>query len=468
MAVGPDESLDNETIFNVWSWVRSLEIGNITIHVDRNNARFARTSQEAYDNMLALYKILSNEKTAVYKAYTSGGTHYCDRIVCATPAAIRDYIRKLESGSSQNPEYALCGTDVHQSTVICGQGGVDINKVKAKSCLMVNIAALMGVIEVVSGYNPFFHTQEYLDLQGYYLYNGGKYYSNDPTNAGVLSQTYSETDRYNSNIAALNGLVWTPYEYRNYWTNGINNYNMGTLAEMKNCRYGLLGLLTPYSASCYAYGRKYNPNNDPSTVRITQGHEVNFIEQVLYDICGFISQDVVWSTTESSLYPYQTFGLANGNRIYSKVNYVNRQGQNANLNNYNRLVFQNQITDAWNHWNGLYTKRESIDIIRDEITPFYDDGYISGLNLDPPWSTRIRSLSDYQRYPWWTTGTKGHPEAAVMGLISSIDTFNYDADFGDIDIHLVPNTIVTSVLDENLEEDPKEEEIEDENKGEEE
>ena len=56
----------------------------------------------------------------------------------------------------------------------------------------------------------------------------------------------------------------------------------------------------------------------------------------------------------------------------------------------------------------------------------------------------------------------------IDSINTLIDTFNYDADFGDIDIHLVPNTIVTSVLDENLEEDPKEEEIEDENKGEEE
>lgn len=55
----------------------------------------------------------------------------------------------------------------------------------------------------------------------------------------------------------------------------------------------------------------------------------------------------------------------------------------------------------------------------------------------------------------------------IDSINTLIDTFNYDADFGDIDIHLVPNTIVTSVLDENLEEDPKEE-IEDENKGEEE
>lgn len=56
----------------------------------------------------------------------------------------------------------------------------------------------------------------------------------------------------------------------------------------------------------------------------------------------------------------------------------------------------------------------------------------------------------------------------IDSINTLIDTFNYDADFGDIDIHLVPNTIVTSVIDMDMEEDPKEEEIEDENKGEEE
>ena len=56
----------------------------------------------------------------------------------------------------------------------------------------------------------------------------------------------------------------------------------------------------------------------------------------------------------------------------------------------------------------------------------------------------------------------------IDSINTLIDTFNYDADFGDIDIHLVPNTIVTSVIDMDMEEDPKEEESEEENKGEEE
>ena len=56
----------------------------------------------------------------------------------------------------------------------------------------------------------------------------------------------------------------------------------------------------------------------------------------------------------------------------------------------------------------------------------------------------------------------------IDSINTLIDTFNYDADFGGIDIHLVPNTIVTSVIDMDMEEDPKEEESEEENKGEEE
>lgn len=56
----------------------------------------------------------------------------------------------------------------------------------------------------------------------------------------------------------------------------------------------------------------------------------------------------------------------------------------------------------------------------------------------------------------------------IDSINTLIDTFNYDADFGDIDIHLVPNTIVTSVIDMDMEEDPKEEESEEKNEGEEE
>ena len=56
----------------------------------------------------------------------------------------------------------------------------------------------------------------------------------------------------------------------------------------------------------------------------------------------------------------------------------------------------------------------------------------------------------------------------IDSINTLIDTFNYDADFGDIDIHLVPNTIVTSVIDMDMEEDPAKEEESEEDKGEEE
>ena len=48
----------------------------------------------------------------------------------------------------------------------------------------------------------------------------------------------------------------------------------------------------------------------------------------------------------------------------------------------------------------------------------------------------------------------------IDSINTLIDTFNYDADYGEIDIHLKPNTIVSSVL----EEDPEEEEVEETNK----
>lgn len=47
----------------------------------------------------------------------------------------------------------------------------------------------------------------------------------------------------------------------------------------------------------------------------------------------------------------------------------------------------------------------------------------------------------------------------IDSINTLIDTFNYDADYGKLDIHLVPNTIVSTVL-----EDPEEEEVEETNK----
>lgn len=45
----------------------------------------------------------------------------------------------------------------------------------------------------------------------------------------------------------------------------------------------------------------------------------------------------------------------------------------------------------------------------------------------------------------------------IDSINTLIDTFNYDADYGEIDIHLKPNTIVSSVLEEDPEEDTVEE-----------
>lgn len=40
----------------------------------------------------------------------------------------------------------------------------------------------------------------------------------------------------------------------------------------------------------------------------------------------------------------------------------------------------------------------------------------------------------------------------IDSINTLIDTFNYDADYGELDIHLKPNTIVSSVLDKDVEE----------------
>ena len=47
----------------------------------------------------------------------------------------------------------------------------------------------------------------------------------------------------------------------------------------------------------------------------------------------------------------------------------------------------------------------------------------------------------------------------IDSINTLIDTFNYDADFGNLDIHLIPNTIVSSVLEEPEEETNDDEQI---------
>lgn len=441
MASGYGYLIDDNATKWLTYWIAEYARGNIRIHVDRNNGRFARTSQEAYDNMLTLYKILSDENTGCYKAY--GGTvgvAYAQDVVCGTPAMIRDFIIKSKMRPRQGHGEADlidgCGSDVHGTTVICGQGGVDINKLKAKTCLMTSIAGLMGVIEVVSGYNPFFHTQDYIDMQGYYSYSGDKYYSMDPT----TTYTYSKTDRYGVGNYSLANKVWTPYTYCNYWTNGINNVNMGTEAQMRNCKYGIIGLLMPYSCSCYAYGRKFNPQNNPSTVMLTDGDEINFIEQILYDICGLPTKDMIWTKSNSGFTYYLPWGLSNGNITEARTDYVKFNGQSSWLYDYNQRIFNNTFEYDWNHWNGGYTKRELSNIVcRSGDLEVYDPdddlfttwnpfrnasgGFIAGVGVDPPWTNHIIDLADYQYLPWWASSIRNQPEAAAVQLINSIDTW---------------------------------------------
>lgn len=52
----------------------------------------------------------------------------------------------------------------------------------------------------------------------------------------------------------------------------------------------------------------------------------------------------------------------------------------------------------------------------------------------------------------------------IDSINTLIDTFNYDADYGELDIHLKPNTIVSSVLDKDVEETTEDIEQEEEQK----
>lgn len=440
MAYAYGETVNPSNVRWTRYWIRQYADNNIKIHVDSTGGRYARTSQEAYDNMLTLYTILSDENVATYWADTNA---VCKDLIAGSPAAIRDFIIKSNIKIRQQSQGLItgCGSDTHGTITICGQGGVDINKYKAKTCLMTNIAGLMGVIEVVSGYNPFFHTQEYIDLQGYYTYFGDNYYNWDPTD----TNNYSITDRYNTSNYSLSGKIWTPYTYKNTRTNsqGMGNIAMGTNDQMQNCRYGILGLLTPYSCSCYSYGRKYNPNNDPSIIRITEGDPINYIEQIIYDICGLAAYNTAYITASPiNFRNWVPFGLSNGGNsmAYTETDYIHYNGQSKTVHNENNFLWLNG--DDYNrvsHWNGLYTKRDFSSIVCDnnELTigqnnvTYNRDQYINGngsyvasIGSFPPWSSKVINLADYQYLPFWATGTRNKPETAAVQIINSIDTWN--------------------------------------------
>lgn len=450
MAFAYNEILDTSRIYWVKWWISKYARGDIKIHVDRTTgARFARTSQEAYDNMLTLYTILSDTDTATYWGRIAGNDIKCKDLIAGTPGAIRDFIikSKIKPRSSGSDLMPGCGSDVHGTTTICGQGGVDINKLKAKTCLMTNIAGLMGVIEVVSGYNPFFHTQDYLDMQGYYLYAGGKYYNYDPTD----QQNYSVTDRYHTANYSLDNIAWTPYEYHNTYTNsGLGDNPMGTEDQMRNCRYGILGLLLPYSCSCYSYGRKYNPNNNTYYVNVTDGDPINYIEQILYDICGLAAWDAGYTTASANSFRnWVAFGLSNGGNdgTWTETDYVDYAGVSKTCRNHNRgLRFNGTTVWDFSHWNGMNTKRDFSSVVcnnNDLVIwdPSYNNfvaytrdiynnkrgAYTAAPMQVPSWgNNKVLDLLDYQYLPWWATGTRNKPEAAAVQFINSIDTWGLD------------------------------------------
>ena len=118
MAFAYSEKLIGADIRWTKYWINQYVQGNIKIHVNRNNTRYARTSQEAYDNMLTLYTILSDTHTGTY---LSSIDDYCLDLLAGTPGTIRDFIIKSKirpksdghGGIDGSDIYTSCGSDAH-------------------------------------------------------------------------------------------------------------------------------------------------------------------------------------------------------------------------------------------------------------------------------------------------------------------------------------------------------------------
>lgn len=437
-----------------------------TISTGSTSTKFARTSQQALNNVQLIHDMWFDKDCGLYvlgdwqrqdaqgrSGYMVAGLH------AGTPATIQDFIYKTLNRTPPASQ-AVCKT---------GIGSPGNEQLFDSGGLMSALCGLLGYIEVKSGYNPFYDggcisKQKTLDTL---------FFQNIASFSTQLPYLYTAVKTpwywYHYSTSKTRGVPFPLPAIYGYASNNVRKYitrypqlNLTTNDKRNHYNYGLLGLTEPQSF-LYGYSEGRNYAILDSSYQIiesgqTQGDAINLIEQFFMDIIGS-----VWSNElrypEPSNGNYQEYSgspaaaLFNndidrmlnaglGSPRYGSKDYASL-GSGFGPQVYSYDWGYGGFANVWEiqAWNGYYTGRSFMrglftnadvqGIIAAYIPPFdgiYSEAWSStdtSYQYTPLMSTYGNTGNvpfSYFQMPWCITGGST-PEQSALDCINSIETW---------------------------------------------
>lgn len=427
MAFRYGDTFSQSGVHDIGYYVQKLMNGDYTLNggrvtTDNNNYHYSRTSVEAQQNARFIFDILMDPDVASYDV--QGGT--VEAFWAGSFAA--SYYYNFGAGQTPSPAiptdptlYGRCQAFIDNPLDSACQAGhyqPGLYPSGGNGSYYTAACALLGYIDVVSGFNPYHSIDHYAGIfdgigttdtasllpPDIYVQNGFPQYP------GIYQRLIDVTPNYDFPIQYDNsGGYWlTPWIVR--W---LPSYRQNTM------EYGILGLTCPVSVNGYSY---HIPDCENNVKTRTTGNTINLLEQIWFDILGLprANGNVNSTRTEgrtsdhlrmrglgipyySNGYSYFPFTATAGSRYYN----VTGSATSAS----SPPTFES----SWQYWNGTYTRRA----FTRNMAEYGTDEKWGAENILPPFTTP----TDYEVYPWCCMVQDNDPEGAVLDLIHSIQTW---------------------------------------------
>ena len=437
-----------------------------TISTGGTSQKFARTSQQALNNVLLLHDMWFDKDCGLYvlgpwqREDNQGRSgNMVVGLHAGTPATIQDFIYKTLDRTPP-ASTAICKTGIGspQNEHLFDSGG-----------LLSALCGLLGYIEVKSGYNPFYDDgciSKQKTLDATFFQNISSFSVSLPyLRTGIKSPWYW----YNYNISKTRGVPFPLPAIYGYASNNVRKYitrypqlNLTTSDKRWYYNYGLLGLTEPQSFLYgYSKGRNYailDSNYSIIESGQTEGDEINLIEQFFMDIIGSVwSNELRYAEPDDSNYQEYTaspsaclfnndsdrmLNAGLGSPRYGSNNFAdlgNYRGPqvysydwgSGGFNNVYRIQLWNGYYTGRSFMRGLFTNADLQGIIAAYMPPFdgiYSEAWDSN-DMSYIYTDLMSTYGDtsnvpftYLQMPWCITGGQT-PEQSALDCINSIEVW---------------------------------------------
>lgn len=423
MALHKGDNISQANSRDISYYVGKVIDGTYSIHAQRattnnNDLRYARTSVEAQDNARLIFDMLMDPEIAEY--YIDGGG-LVQAFLQGSPAAAYDY--NFGGGSANIPVIgggATCTAGKNQ----LGNGSY-----------YTAVCAILGYIEVLSGYNPYHSIYHYTEFDGINT-SIDMGYATPPASYGAVGFSSAAVRRRRAYEGFTPGMSpYTAYDkpaadYPLQYQPTSGSYTPWHLyltpaIRQQQMEYGILGLTCPSSVNGYSYGINLCTGGVKTK---TGGDAITLLEQVWSDIMGmpYLVNDGIsdiktpsrglatpWGLGADEPYGYFPFTAAPGY-------YEDWEGTVYDPNIGYTKVFEQD----WQYWNGTYTQKSFIRNLDDLADLGAGTGEKwGGIDVIPPFTTP----TSYSPLPWVCTVTDGDTDGAILDLVNSIQTWRKSA-----------------------------------------